>query len=53
MPVGDATKRAIRAAARAIATADALLITAGAGMSADSGLIAAAWLGRSYVGATP
>jgi NAD-dependent SIR2 family protein deacetylase len=38
MPVGDSTARAIRVAARAIQSADALLITAGAGMSADSGL---------------
>lgn len=38
MPVSDSTRRAIQAAARAIAAADALLITAGAGMSADSGL---------------
>jgi NAD-dependent SIR2 family protein deacetylase len=38
LPVGDHTARTIRHAAKAISTADALLITAGAGMSADSGL---------------
>ncbi|HWL64249.1 MAG TPA: Sir2 family NAD-dependent protein deacetylase [Steroidobacteraceae bacterium] len=36
--VGDRTARAILQAAKVIAAADALLITAGAGMSADSGL---------------
>ena len=34
----DMTERNIRRAARLIAKADALLITAGAGMSVDSGL---------------
>jgi NAD-dependent SIR2 family protein deacetylase len=38
LPVGDHTARTILHAAKAISTADALLITAGAGMSADSGL---------------
>jgi len=38
LPVSDRVARTIRQVAEAIATADALLITAGAGMSADSGL---------------
>ncbi len=38
LPVSDRLARTIRQVADAIATADALLITAGAGMSADSGL---------------
>lgn len=38
LPVSDRLARTIRQIADSIATADALLITAGAGMSADSGL---------------
>ena len=38
LPVSDQTARTIRHVAQAITGADALLITAGAGMSADSGL---------------
>jgi NAD-dependent SIR2 family protein deacetylase len=36
--MSDRTERSIRRAARLIAEADALLITAGAGMGVDSGL---------------
>lgn len=38
MPVSDSTSRTLRRVAGLVAGADALLITAGAGMSADSGL---------------
>jgi len=38
LPVSDHANRTIRRVAEAIAAADALLITAGAGMSSDSGL---------------